>query len=185
VADLANLIEVLGLAPIAANSFGGCIVLRLAAERPDLFRSLVVHEPPFFDLLVDQSEAQVALAEVIRGIEVSLDRLEAGEIEAGVRAFIDTVGGASGVWELFPPKMKQRYLYNGPTFLFLLRNPVAMTLDLPSLSRFSHPALITDGEISPSFFKLVVTRIANVLPHVEHRTFLGTGHAPTYSHPHE
>ena len=48
VADLAAVIESLGLAPahVIGNSFGGSIVLRLAAERPELFRSLSVHEPP-------------------------------------------------------------------------------------------------------------------------------------------
>ena len=39
VADLAAVIESLGLAPahVIGNSFGGSIVLRLAAERPELF----------------------------------------------------------------------------------------------------------------------------------------------------
>ena len=187
VADLVSLIEVLGLAPahIAANSFGGCIVLRLAAERPDLFRSLIVHEPPFFDLLVDQPEAQAALAVMNRGMRLAADRVEAGEIAAGVRTFIDAVTGTSGLWEGFPPEMKQRYLYNAPTILVWRRDPEARTLDLPSLSKFFHPALITDGELSPSSFKLVVTKIINALPHVEHRTFSGAGHAPNYSHPHE
>ena len=42
------LIEMLGLAPadIVGQSLGSAIVLRLAGERPDLFRSLIVNEPP-------------------------------------------------------------------------------------------------------------------------------------------
>src|SRR5437773_1489487 len=53
VGDLAALIEHLGLAPahIAGNSFGASIALRLASKRTDLFRSLIVHEPPLLDLL--------------------------------------------------------------------------------------------------------------------------------------
>lgn len=44
--DLAALVEALDLAPahVVANSFGGSIALGLAARRPDLFRSLIVHE---------------------------------------------------------------------------------------------------------------------------------------------
>src|SRR3954463_15824733 len=55
VADLAALVEHLDPAPahILGNSFGGSIVLRLAAERPDLFHSLLVHEPPLFGVLED------------------------------------------------------------------------------------------------------------------------------------
>ena len=50
VADLAALIEHLELAPawVAGNSFGASITLRLAAERPDLFRGLIAHEPPLY-----------------------------------------------------------------------------------------------------------------------------------------
>ncbi len=64
VADLAALIEHLQLGPahIAGNSFGGSIVLRLAGERPDLFRSLIVHEPPLFGLLADHTDGQAVLA---------------------------------------------------------------------------------------------------------------------------
>ena len=48
VADLAALIEHLGLAPawVVGNSFGASIILRLAGERPELFRGLIGHEPP-------------------------------------------------------------------------------------------------------------------------------------------
>src|SRR5205085_8987618 len=46
VADLAALIEHLGLAPawVAGNSFGATITLRLAAARPALFRGILAHE---------------------------------------------------------------------------------------------------------------------------------------------
>jgi pimeloyl-ACP methyl ester carboxylesterase len=57
VADLAALLERFHLAPahVVGNSFGGSIALRLASERPDLFRSLSVHEPPLRGLLLQCS----------------------------------------------------------------------------------------------------------------------------------
>jgi pimeloyl-ACP methyl ester carboxylesterase len=50
VADLAALLNELGHGPahIIGNSFGASIVLRLAAERADLFRSAIAHEPPLW-----------------------------------------------------------------------------------------------------------------------------------------
>jgi pimeloyl-ACP methyl ester carboxylesterase len=54
VADLAAIIERAGApAHVAGNSMGGSITLRLAAERPDLLRTVAVHEPPLIDLLQD------------------------------------------------------------------------------------------------------------------------------------
>jgi pimeloyl-ACP methyl ester carboxylesterase len=46
-ADLAALIAGLGLAPahVAGNSFDAAIAIRLAAARPDVFASVIVHEP--------------------------------------------------------------------------------------------------------------------------------------------
>src|SRR5438046_3106362 len=60
--DLIELIDQLNLSPVhvAGNSFGACIVLKTAAKRPDLFRSIVVHEPPLFGLLTDNPNAQEA-----------------------------------------------------------------------------------------------------------------------------
>ena len=54
-ADLAALIEHFGLAPawVIGNSFGGSITLRLAGERSDLLRGVMVHEPPLFSLVAD------------------------------------------------------------------------------------------------------------------------------------
>jgi pimeloyl-ACP methyl ester carboxylesterase len=45
-ADLAALIEYMQLAPVhlVGNSLGGCIALRLAVARPELLRSVSVHE---------------------------------------------------------------------------------------------------------------------------------------------
>jgi pimeloyl-ACP methyl ester carboxylesterase len=66
VGDLAALIEQSRLAPVhvVGNSFGGSITLRLASERPDLFRSVHVHEPPLRGLLEDRGvHSSLALRE--------------------------------------------------------------------------------------------------------------------------
>lgn len=50
-ADAAALLNALGIsrAHIVGHSFGGCVALQLALDRPALVRSLVVMEPPLFD----------------------------------------------------------------------------------------------------------------------------------------
>ncbi|MFD0346686.1 alpha/beta fold hydrolase [Kitasatospora aburaviensis] len=53
-ADLAGLIEGLGLAPafVCGDSYGSLVTLRLAAARPDLLRGVAVHEPPGTSMLL-------------------------------------------------------------------------------------------------------------------------------------
>ncbi|MET7351375.1 alpha/beta fold hydrolase [Streptomyces mirabilis] len=57
--DLEALIEWLGPAPahVAGSSFGGSIALGLAARRPELFRSITVHEPPLVAIVADDPDA--------------------------------------------------------------------------------------------------------------------------------
>src|SRR4051812_14021065 len=51
--DLIELIEHLNLSPahIVGNSGGASVALRVAARRPDVFKTLIVHEPALFGLL--------------------------------------------------------------------------------------------------------------------------------------
>jgi pimeloyl-ACP methyl ester carboxylesterase len=102
--DLAALIESLQLAPahVVGHSFSGSIALRLAGERPDLIRSLVVHEPPLMNLLTEESNGPVGLQEIKARIAGVVDLLEAGEIEAGVRQFVETIAFGPGAWEDIP-----------------------------------------------------------------------------------
>jgi pimeloyl-ACP methyl ester carboxylesterase len=97
VSDLAALIDQLDLAPahILGNSFGGSIVLRLSVDRPDLCRSVLVHEPPLFELIVDPA-AQNALQMLKGRISLVSELLEKGEIEAGARQFMETIAFGPG-----------------------------------------------------------------------------------------
>src|SRR5688572_25521444 len=65
VADLASLIEHLGLVPawVGGNSFGASIALRLAGERPGILRGVIAHEPPLFSLLADDPSMAPMLKE--------------------------------------------------------------------------------------------------------------------------
>ena len=185
VADLAALIEELRLAPahIAGNSFGGSIVLRLAAERPDLFRSLIVHEPPLLSLLADEPNGQGTLQAIKARIAAVVELLEAGDMEGGVRQFVETIVFGPGAWAQLPPELQKTFIFNAPTFLDEMHDPEALSIDLARLRSFSHPALLTFGEQGPPFFPPIVEKVASVLPRAERKTFAGAGHVPALSHP--
>jgi pimeloyl-ACP methyl ester carboxylesterase len=185
VADLAALIEALELAPahIVGNSFGGSIALRLAGDRPDLFRSLIVNEPPLMSLLADAPNGWAMLHAIAAQISGVVELLEAGDMEGGVRQFVETIAFGPGVWEQLPPELKKTVVYNAPTFLDEVRDPEALSIDLAGLRRFPHPVLLTTGEQSPPFFAPIVDKLAHTLPQVERKTFLGAGHEPEDTHP--
>jgi pimeloyl-ACP methyl ester carboxylesterase len=185
--DLAALIEALGLAPahVVGNSFGAATTLRLAAERPELFRSLVAHEPPLFGLLADDPAMQGPLAAVSDRVGKVAELLRAGDDEGGARRFIESVVFGPGAWDTLPPEARATFVSNAPTFLDEQRDPGGITLDLEALASFSRPMLLSRGGKSPPFFPAVVARIARAVPHADQHLFAEAGHVPHATHARE
>jgi len=186
VADLAALIEHLGLAPahILGNSFGGSIVLRLAVERPDMFRSMLVHEPPLIGLIVDPADQKV-LQTFWAQTHVVIELLKKGEIEAGVRHFMDNIALGPGSWEQFSDEARQTCIFNAVTYLDDVNDPEWMAFDLQSLTNLSMPALLSQGDQSEPLFAIILDEVARAFPRAQRRTLPQIGHVPQASHPEE
>lgn len=185
VTDLGALIKHLDLAPahILGNSFGGSIVLRLAGERPDLFRSLLVHEPPLFGLLAGETAAQGVLRTLQDRIQAVIELLERGQVESGARQFVETIAFGPGAWEQLSGDVRQTFIFNAPTFLDESRDTEFLTMDLQRLANFSPPMLLTQGDRSEPLFAFVVEQIAQSLPQAQRRTLSGADHIPQLSQP--
>ena len=186
VADLAAIIERAGApADVLGSSMGASISLRLAAERPDLFRTVNVHEPPLFDLLRDDPKTKPLAEELDNSFLSVADELAAGNMEAGARRFVEMVLGP-GTWDTFlPDEARSTLINNAPTFLDETRDPEMLSIDVNALARFSKPVLLTGGAESPPFFASVLNKLAAVLPNAERKTFAGAGHLPHLTQPQE
>src|SRR5437870_5182126 len=105
--DLAALIEHLGLVPanIVGSSFGASISLALAARRPDLVRSLCVHEPPLTGLCANDPVVRETLDRVNDRV---LPLIEGGEAESAARLFVNDVALGPGAWDFLPPEDQAR-----------------------------------------------------------------------------
>jgi pimeloyl-ACP methyl ester carboxylesterase len=185
VADLAMLLEQLGLAPafVAGNSFGASIVLRLAADRPDLLQGVVAHEPPLFGLLVDDPSLAPMLEEVGRRVGAVVQRIASEDHAGAAEQFAETVALGPGSWVQLPPPNQRTMIENAPTFLDETNDSEALKLDLNAIREFDRPVLLTAGEQSPPTFAPVIRKLADALPRAEVVTFTGTGHIPQVTHP--
>jgi pimeloyl-ACP methyl ester carboxylesterase len=185
VADLAGLIEHLGLAPawVAGNSFGASITLRSAGERPDLFRGLIGHEPPLFSLLGDDPALAPVLGQVKQRVGAVVERIASGDHAGAAEEFVESVALGTGMWAQMPRKMRQTLIENAPTFLDEAKDPEQLTFDLEWVRGFSRPVLLTLGSHSPRTFAPVIARLAKALPRAEVHTFPAAGHIPHVTHP--
>lgn len=185
VADLAVLLEQLGLAPafVAGNSFGASIALRLAGDRPDLLLGVAAHEPPLFGLLADDPRFAPMLEEVRRRVGAVAQRIASGDHAGAAEQFAETVALGAGSWARLPPASQGTMIENAPTFLDETTDSEALQLDLNALREFDRPVLLTTGDQSPPTFAPVVRKLAEALPRAEVVSLTGTGHIPQVTHP--
>lgn len=185
--DLAALMEALEFAPahVAGNSFGASIAVGLASRRQELFRSLIVHEPPLMGVVAEDPDLQPLMKDVQDKVESVLELLEAGDIPEGTRRFVEEVALGPGMWEQLPEQARNTFIGNASTFLDEQRDPQWADLHLTALSRFSVPALLTQGDQSPPWFESIISKLAESLGRAERRTYAGAGHVPHLTHPHD
>ena len=182
-ADLGALIEDLGLAPanLVGNSFGACISLRLAGERPDLVRRLAGHEPPMFGVLVGDPSMQPLLDGRLSATAAVIRHLEDGQDAEAAEVFVEQV--APGSWAALPEPIRATFVRNARTFLGETRDPDGLTIDLETLRRYPGPVLLSQGDQSPPMFAAVITTLCSALPKSQHRVLAGAGHVPQMTHP--
>jgi pimeloyl-ACP methyl ester carboxylesterase len=182
--DLAALVQELDLAPahFAGNSFGASIVLGLASRRPELLRSVIVHEPPLLAIVED---GEVVIKEVQRKLGVVIERLRAGDILGGARQFVEEIAFGPGGWDQLPNEVRATFEKNALTWVNEQEDPAWPTLDLKSLAAFAGPTLLTEGDRSPSFFSLIIRTLCEALTGSRRHVFRGATHNPHRTHPDE
>jgi pimeloyl-ACP methyl ester carboxylesterase len=186
-ADLIGLVTTLQIEPahIVGHSSGGSIVLHTAATRPDIFQSLIVHEPPLVHLLADDPTfASVAqsLKEVL-GPVVRL--IERGEASEAAKFFMETVAFGPNSWHQVTERVRKTWTQNARTFLDEAQEPLYQALDLNGVAGFPRPVLLTSADQSQPFFPAVVATLDRAMPQARTHEFTGVGHVPHVTHPRE
>jgi len=169
-------------ANIAGNSFGAAIVLKTAAKRPDLFKRMIIHEPPLFGLLNDNPDAREALKIVNTRVKKVLDLIAANELEKAAEEFVEKIAMGPGMWAKLPEAAQKMFIYNAPTWYDEMQDPDSPQIELSTLSEFKKPALLSSGSASPPFFPLVIDKLMNAIPHAKRIIIEGAGHVPHLSH---
>ena len=183
--DLAALIDFLALGPahVSGASWGGSIALRLVVVRPELLRSVTIHEPPLFDLLDAEAPGLPDLTELRARLATVAARLEAGDLEGAARLYFDQVAETPGGWAGLDYGQQSTLLSNALTYLDQCRDPDALGIEIEDLAGFSGPALLTHGDRRAPLFKRIVEMIVAVMPGARSELIPGAAHDPQVTHP--
>jgi pimeloyl-ACP methyl ester carboxylesterase len=176
VADVIGFIEKLDTGPVdlMGHSRGGHISLRVAEQRPDLVRRLILAEPGGeLDATLDPA-LQPGPSPLAARIAAATEKIGAGDVEGGLTLFFDGIDGP-GAWARLPAAAKQQLRDNAFTLLGQVRDkrPPFSRADTQSIGM---PTLFIGGADTGGALPLVLRTLAAHVGHSRTAMISGAGH---------
>jgi esterase len=176
VADVIAFIERLDSRPVdlMGHSRGGHISFRLAEQRPDLLRRLILAEPGGeLDRSLDPIAAPGPSDRAAR-IALAAEKIGDGDIDGGLLVFFDAIEG-DGAWGRLPAAPKQQLRDNAMTLIGQVgenRQPYTRT----QAESIALPTLFIGGADTRGALPAVLRALSAHVPGARTATISGAGH---------
>ena len=180
-ADLIAFIEGLGAGPVnlLGHSRGGHLAFRVAQQRPDLLRKLILAEPGG-DLDASLAVADTpapSRAQLRAHVAAAAEKIAAGEIDGGLNYFWDAIEG-QGAWLRLSAAAKQGLRDNALTFLGQI-NEARQPYSRADAQSIRVPTLFIGGEDTRGSLSINLRALAAhvqgarvaMIPHATHMMF--------------
>ena len=174
--DVIGFIERLDSGPVSlmGHSRGGHIAFRVAGQRPDLLRKLILAEPGGE---LDQSLDPAAVPGTsprAANITAAAEKIANGDIEGGLMGFFDNIAGQGG-WARLPAAPKQQLRDNAFT-LIGQAGENRLPFSKAGAQSIRTPTLFIGGANTRGALPLVLRALAAQVPHSRTAIIPGTGH---------
>jgi pimeloyl-ACP methyl ester carboxylesterase len=182
--DLATFIQSLDLGKVhlIGHSYGAFTSLLVARDHPELVRSVTLGEPPVMSLLVSSSHGESVFQNFMQNaILPSHIAFQNGEIEEGVRHFVNGVLGEGG-YGFIPAVAHISMLENAREMKELINDHNTEGMDFYPVftcndaEKITIPVLLLEGERSPEMFGLIHDRLEQCLPNVDRAFITAASH---------
>jgi pimeloyl-ACP methyl ester carboxylesterase len=169
-----------GKVDLFGHSFGGTVCLRLALDRPDLVRSLVLVEPVIF-----AAAAGTPVFDRFRAGHEEIARVLQTDRAQGAAMFHAAWGTGEALADL--PERPRRYITDRihliPAQNAVLLDDAAGLLRPGGLEVLDIPALLVEGADSPPVIGAIHATLAARLPRATRIAISGAGHMAPITHP--
>lgn len=180
--ELAEFITAMNVGPVhlVGHSRGGCVAFQLARQYPNLVKTLTLADPggPLqIDGMPEAELPAVTLAVRARAAEL----IEAGEVEAGLEMFVDSVS-MPGIWNKSSASFRTMAINNAATLPKQFRDP------LPAYTRagagdVACRTLLIGGEKSPRMYRDNIDQLLAWIAQAEKHTIAGASHGMNVTNP--
>jgi pimeloyl-ACP methyl ester carboxylesterase len=193
-ADLTAFLTNLKAGPVhlVGLSFGGFLGAIVAAEHPELIRSLTLAEPGLFSLLTDP-EDKPAIDAFNSGVQEVVGHLKAGDQTSALRTMIALVtGGGPDTLDKQPQPLRRMFEENARTLPLLFSGPLGtVTCDghQPrsgagrALRAVKAPTLVVEGARTPDWFKRIDKAVLSCIAGSRLVTIPDASHAMSADNP--
>jgi pimeloyl-ACP methyl ester carboxylesterase len=164
VSDVIAFIEQLNVGPVdlMGHSRGGHIAFRVAQQRPDLLRKLILAEPGGeLDATLDP-DYQPGSSPLTARIATAAGKIENGDVEGGLTFFLDAIEGP-GAWKRLPATPKQQLRDNAFTLIGQARDGRS-PFSKADAEAISMPTLFIGGARTKGMLPHVLRALADHVP---------------------
>ena len=178
--DLAKFITSLNAGPVhlVGYSSGGAVAMVAALKNPALVRTLTMYEPAaLFVLPAESAERKAAREDNAKWASAAREANKAGDPVRTMRLFIEGVLQLEpGGFDRLSEPTQTTLLDNARTAPLMFGAPPAPAITCDELKTFTRPTLVTQGEKTQTFFKLINEGISKCVPGVQQVSFPDLDH---------
>lgn len=168
---------------LIGHSFGATVALRIAAETPELVRSLTLIEPVYFAVAwEDEPELR---EEHARANAPMTAAFATGDEREAARVFNRDWGDGTP-WDTMPARMQDhlaRLVHYVPASAAFVMEDSAGLLQNGKLARAAMPTALIEGDQSPAMSAKVAIALQKRLPDAQRHIVEGVGHMLPVTHP--
>jgi lipase len=168
---------------LIGHSFGGTVALRIALERPELLRSIVLIEPVLF--AAARADDAPEYRDFIAQHQAFEVMMRVGDLRGAAQHFQSIWGDGRDFGDA--PKSVQRYIMDRLHLILAqtdaLHNDSAGIMGYLRLEAVGLPVLLICGSDSPPIVAAIARALASRLPNLTQVTIQGARHMAPITHP--